>query len=109
MSKYYTFLQNNSGGYFIEDENLGIGSLIIIESESANQANQKLEEIGSNYSGFHEYCECCGERWCSVDEDDGKEVPELFGNNIYTRISTMFRDMAYIHKIDGTIERVDLK
>ena len=37
---FYVYRQNNSGGYFVEDENVGIH--VIIESDTEEQANKKI-------------------------------------------------------------------
>lgn len=62
---FYVYRQNNSGGYFVEDENVGIH--VIIESDTEEQANKKFDEILDGNSKYTEYCPCCGERWYGVD------------------------------------------
>lgn len=62
---FYVYRQNNSGGYFVEDENVGIH--VIIESDTEEQANKKFDEILDGNSKYTKYCPCCGERWYGVD------------------------------------------
>lgn len=62
--KYYLFKQNNSGGYYIEDENLGISSNLIIKADNEDIADEIFDNISKQYGeSFHSFCECCGPRW----------------------------------------------
>lgn len=55
---FYTFRQNNSGGYIIRNEIVDI--YVIIEGRSANEIKRKANKLFEDYS---QYCECCGKRW----------------------------------------------
>lgn len=79
-TKFYTFSQNNSGGQF--DENLS--QYVIIEASSAKEANRKAREIGVYFNGIDEGydCECCGDRWVEVCEEDATEKPSVYGEHI---------------------------
>lgn len=68
---FYVFIQNNSGGYFVTDEN--IASEIVIEATDENQAAKRLIEIVDQKPEYTEFCPCCGERW----------YPE-FNDGVYT-------------------------
>jgi len=57
--KWYTVSQNNSGGYFIQNDD--VDQYVSVQASTKEEAEEKLEEITSSYS---EYCNCCGERWC---------------------------------------------
>ena len=46
---FLTVEQNNSGGYYIEDEKYGIGCYIIIEADNIKEALMRLEQISDNY------------------------------------------------------------
>lgn len=70
---FYTFVQNNSGGYFIKDEN--VEEVVIIEAETVSDAHEIFDEISEDYQ---EYCECCGTRWSSFPEET--ETPQIFGD-----------------------------
>ena len=66
MSKFYCFRQNNSGGQFIGDV------VINIEADSAEEANEIALDNGIYFDGVEEDkdCECCGDRWHRVREDE---------------------------------------
>lgn len=65
---FYVFMQNNSGGYFVTDEN--IASEIVIEAIDENQAAKRLIEIVGQKPEYTEFCPCCGQRWYP-EYDDG--------------------------------------
>lgn len=106
--KFFEFMQNNSGGSFIVDEHAGIDTTVIIEATSADNANDRAIDIGLYFngcdSGFD--CPCCGDRWSPVWRNDGSEVPTIFGEPVTLTMSTEFRRSAYIHYLDGRIEKV---
>lgn len=78
MNNFYTSIQNNSGGYYIENED--VASAVIIEAADRESALEKLDEITEDY---HEYCECCGPRWEEYWVDEiGSPVPEIFGTTL---------------------------
>lgn len=56
--KWFEIDQNNSGGYYIEND--VVGSKLFVQAPSAEEANAIAAELTEPYS---EYCECCGERW----------------------------------------------
>lgn len=60
---WYEFDQNNSGGVFIMDDDVGIK--VFIQAESDGVANQKAEEVGIYFDGCEKDmdCSCCGDRW----------------------------------------------
>jgi hypothetical protein len=76
---FYTFTQNNSGGYFKGPE------YVIVEADSASEANY----IALNHTDSPIYfngcrtgndCSCCGDRWSAVWEDCGTCTPEIYGD-----------------------------
>lgn len=104
MSKFYTSPQSNSGGHFMLNEAAGIGHYVIIEANSPQQAENRLAEITEGFTG---YCECCGERWMDYfDEEDGMEVPMVYNDRVEEYIKGGSGRIAYIHKLDGSIEKV---
>lgn len=105
-AKYYTFSQNNSGGYFVKDEEKGVCEYLIIQATSVKNAIEKMESIGDSVSGFWNYCDCCGERWSTwIDESDGYEEPMIYGEIVYDEMhKEMFRSMAPVHYLDGTFK-----
>ena len=69
---FYTFSQNNSGGYFT-----GPAQYVIIEADSRNEAKRQAEERYGLYFDGEEDCPCCGNRWSGCY--DGTEKPEIYG------------------------------
>lgn len=67
----YIFRQNNSGGYFIENEE--VAKYVVIE---ANTREQALEILAKVTAGNSEYCVCCGERWYPYPDDEFKDIEE---------------------------------
>jgi hypothetical protein len=80
MSKFYCFRQNNSGGQFIGERDL------IIEAESAEEANEIALDNGVYFDGVEESidCDCCGDRWYRVEEHecDVRDFPHVWGNPV---------------------------
>jgi hypothetical protein len=108
-TKFYTFSQNNSGGFFVEDVKRGVGEYVIIEAVDAKDALARLDEIGSRVAGFNNYCECCGERWSRwMDDSDGTEQPEIYGQPVEEVESSSYRKNAYVHYFDGTFKLLHL-
>lgn len=105
---FLTIEQNNSGGYYLEDDKYGIGCYIIIEADNIEEAKRRLEEISNNYDesqneySFYEYCECCGDRWSDShkDSDDLCEIPSIDG--IPINDYKWYRS-GYIHYKSGEI------
>lgn len=75
--KFYYYSQNNSGGSFDKE----MGYALIIEAENANQANDKAEELGVYFNGCADGidCPCCGDRWDSCSDYEGKDQPTMYG------------------------------
>ena len=114
MNKFYTFSQNNSGGSFTTDLDRGIGEYVIIEAESAEDANSRAEAIGIYFNGIVDGidCECCGNRWFRADDGAGYLAPSIYGEAIVgdTVLSTWsFRSDIFIHRMDGTVTHVKIQ
>jgi len=60
---FFTYRQNNSGGSFVENEHVNI--FVIIEADSAKQADNKAKSIDIYFDGCENGtdCHCCGDRW----------------------------------------------
>jgi hypothetical protein len=100
--KWFRFSQNSSGGSFVEDEN--VCEEVFIEAENAEAAIAKAETFCDNSDS----CECCGDRWSFwVSDEDGYDVPTIYGESIYEAGPGMFRTHAKLHYADGTV--VDYK
>ncbi len=110
-TKYYTFNQNNSGGGFEKDQKSGIGVAVIVEALDVDHAIQRAEKIGIYFDGCERGldCRCCGDRWYRPWEDDGDEEPSIYGKSVYEETRSPYREDAFIHRLDGTIEHVKFK
>lgn len=77
---FYTFSQNHSGGVLDENFEKGTAEYVIIEAESAADANRKAECIGIYFGGVAcgIDCECCGDRWYPASEYDRTEAPLVY-------------------------------
>lgn len=67
----FQFRQNNSGGVWIGPKN------VIVQADSADQANQIAQDQGSVYfdgvaDGID--CDCCGDRWHSVHDGYADDI-----------------------------------
>ncbi|MNB81421.1 hypothetical protein D3C75_282030 [compost metagenome] len=98
QTNYFHFRQNNSGGYFIVNDDVAIN--LIVEAMNANDAEQRMYDITADYS---QYCSCCGERWSSwIDDEDGTTEPTIYGRKLDERSESII-----IHHIDGRKEKVN--
>jgi len=100
-SKFYTETQNNSGGYYlINDE---VAEHIIIEAFTPDQANSILKDIVADHS---EFCKCCGSRWNIYFNDfDGKPEPMIYDS----LIKDIKKESVIIYYLDGTIKKFNYK
>ncbi len=96
--KWFTMRQNNSGGYFIRNEE--VRDTVIIQALSPDDAEARAKTI--TY-GNDSYCQCCGERWDNwFTESDADEVPSLYGVAIEDLDKEAFRYDAVLYYFDGT-------
>lgn len=105
---FYTFSQNNSGGSFDIDHASGIGEAVIVEANTADEANTKAEAIGLYFDGVDEGmdCGCCGDRWHRADESDGSAVPTRYNNRFTLDApATNYRYAceSFVHYANGSI------
>lgn len=107
-TKFYTFNQNNSGGYFVTSDEHGVSEYMIIEATSPRAAWERLEEIGEDVDSFWNSCSCCGDRWSNwLDEKDGKEVPSIYGTPVEeykNEKNSWFNISASVHYFDKTFK-----
>lgn len=61
--EWYEFDQNNSGGSFIQNDD--VANRVLIQAASVKEANVKAEDIGIYFDGcrYGRDCDCCGDRW----------------------------------------------
>lgn len=62
--KWYSYWQNNSGGWF----DLTVGLWVYVQAESEEQAETLGEKHGMYFDGEKD-CPCCGPRWGGVWEE----------------------------------------
>ena len=98
---FFSYRQNNSGGYFLYDD--GIAVNVIIQAENHADADAKAKQIGLYFDGMASGndCECCGNRWNRADESDGHPFPHSYGSKI--DVSDVNQDSYAIHFADGRI------
>lgn len=107
---FFTFSQNNSGGYFIENQKEGVGGYVIIEAQTAEAAYEKLRIIGDRIDDFWDSCDCCGERWCYDPElISADDEPAICGKNVREASGGLFGECAFVHYENGKIEKITLK
>ena len=104
---FYTVRQNNSGGYFIQND--VVDEYLCVEANSVEEAEERIEKITEDY---HEFCECCGMRWSYwFDEDSGQEFPhDSYGEPFVDGETSIFskQGAAIIYYLDGRVERIEL-
>lgn len=96
-NKFYLFRQNNTGGNYHRDENLG--KYVLIEAPSANVANDRGVGLGIYFNGCVDGrdCECCGDRWWPVD--DGDAYPDIEAASAH-----LLGRPVIVHYLDGTVQ-----
>lgn len=101
---YFAYTQNNSGGYYINDE--VIAELVIIEAAGVKQAN---EIYYKKNIGCYESCECCGPRFEAFDERYDHfyaSVDEAIADDFRTDEEMKSYPSVRIHYLDGTVRRL---
>ena len=93
---WYEFDQNNSGGVFVMDDDVSIK--VFIQSENAEGANQKAEEVGTYFDGCEKDmdCDCCGDRWYRAGDPLDSFKTHFWGseNDEYDNISDYAQALA---------------
>jgi hypothetical protein len=109
---FFEYNQNNSGGGFDVDHAAGLSHIVIIEADSADEANRKAEDIGLYFNGWGD-CSTCGNRWYEASDYDADDVPSHYGTPIqdiewgpFPLASKWIRDgaEAYVHFKDGKFQ-----
>lgn len=100
--KFFEFKQNNSGGTFDIDDNAGIGPCVWIEAIDVDDAARRAETIGIYFDGVEDGrdCDCCGDRWYRPYGDG------LYKPNVSQKYDFYWSPVVYIHRFDGSIERL---
>lgn len=102
-TKFLTYRQNNSGGYYKIDNN--VKHYVIIEGYNLGQIDAFANKILENYRS---HCSCCGERWSSYfDETNLTDDPMIYGESVYD-YKSFWTEQAIIYYLDGTKEIVTI-
>lgn len=106
---FYTFEQNNPGGVFMISHR--VAPYVIIEAQDAESANDRAENIaGIYFNGCDEDidCNCCGDRWYKVCEDDAYETPTVYGTPVGELTGFKWAQpgepYAHVYYMDGSKE-----
>lgn len=104
---FYCFNQNNSGGSFQIDDR--VSEYVIIEADSASEANDRAENVGIYFNGCDDErdCPCCGDRWYPAWKDEGDTSPTIYGKPVSeydTRWVKKGTAFAYVYYKDGRKE-----
>lgn len=94
---FYHYSQNNSGGSFHFDKAAGITVHVVVEADSAQEADTIAEHIGLYFDGSND-CECCGARWDSaVDYGDcGKPQPSVYDKVLGQKVTDKYGSIAWM-------------
>lgn len=98
---FYLFVQNNSGDYFHNDAEGGIGVNVAFEANSEEEAIERAKNV-IYFDGVSEGidCECCGDRWSAYTWEEAETVEELNKQ----KYKSFYEDSTmYVHMLDGTI------
>ena len=72
---YFKFRQNNSFGHFVGTP------LVFVQADNAADANSIAQQNGIYFNGVADGvdCDCCGDRWYPVHDDDAQAQPSSYG------------------------------
>ena len=116
-TKLYLYMQNNSGGYFVQDNNVDIW--IAIEARSKDEASKRCIEVTQEYSS----CICCGERFghywprSTINTDTIGDAIDIIKEHIASmreKVGERIFDLTYknpcviVHLFDGRKMRVEV-
>lgn len=103
---FFHYSQNNSGGSFTFDEAAGITHHVVVEADSADEANERAERIGLYFDGAYD-CPCCGDRWSSQWRDEsGETEPSVYGEPVAAFKGHRWMDAGKeiaVHFADGRV------
>jgi hypothetical protein len=99
---FFTYNQNNSGGSYAIDDT--ITRTVVIEADTADEANTKAEELGIYFNGVAEGsdCACCGDRWSKAYDDDGVLRMDLGEYELNSYWVEKDEPIVYIYRKNGT-------
>lgn len=92
--------QNNSGGYFIDNEDVSV--LVAVEGYDKTDAYHRFTSIIKPYSS---YCPCCGERWYDMSFNDWPAPTDGLTIKNFVESENEEDYNCVIHLLDGTKKR----
>ena len=100
---FYTYSQNNSGGFFCEP-----AKYVIVEADSQDEANEIAQEHGVYFNGCATGvdCSCCGDRWYPCWEDATDE-PMIYNTPAAEYKDDFLRDPVPVYvcyRKDGSVQ-----
>lgn len=101
---FFQFRQNNSGGSFDINPQTGIGIYVLVEADTAGEANERAESIGIYFNGIESGsdCDCCGDRWYSQWSDEAGDVEPRIYEDAVTPEPVVADSISFIHFKNGT-------
>ena len=105
---FFHYSQNNSGGSFVFDPERKITHHMVIEADSASDANDRAELIGLYFDGAGD-CPCCGNRWCAQwSSKKGDLEPRVYDKPVAEYSIFLYKWIngpeIYVHHKDGRVE-----
>ena len=96
---YFKFRQNNSFGHFVGTP------LVFVQADNATDANAIAQQNGIYFNGVADGidCDCCGDRWCPVHDDDAQAQPSSYG---YGGAVTVYSDGDNYTDYSGKVWKV---
>jgi hypothetical protein len=97
--KWFKFRQNNSFGHFVGTP------LVFIQAYNAEHANDIARHKGIYFNGVADGidCDCCGDRWFRVCDDDAQDQPSSYG---YDGSVTVYSDGDNYTDYSGKVWKV---
>src|SRR5262245_57822169 len=104
---FYEFSQNNSGGYFVNHPEKGIGHTVWVEADDACHANARAVIIGLYFDGCRTGvdCTCCGDRWHRQwGDEQGVKAPVPYERRYW--YDEDGPRLVFVHKLSGEWSRL---
>lgn len=98
--KWWGFDQNNSGGYYIQNDD--VDELVFIQARSFQEVMYISNKIFEDNS---DYCECCGKRWSIPNKKEGSLEPEMFGKPLESFEFYSKNGAAILYYHNGSVMR----
>ena len=109
-TRFFTYIQINSGGNFDVRTFDGIAHFVIVEANNAKHANKRAKEIGLYFNGVRKGidCPCCGDRWSKQSKGYSEPCINDCPAHLYER-SHFFKYRCFVHYLNGDVKEIELK